>query len=686
MVDGGTAGGIGVMEAIAFGLALFAALLLVMISRSRAAERRAARALVELRAERDDQVRIERDAAQVRDDEVTRLRAGFQAMPWAVWTRGPDQALRPLNGRSEAIREDLEKASTLAVRALTGNRPAMESRTVVVEGRRRLLEITETPDGTGGTTGTAVDLTGLEDLQAQVSRQIEAQQELLGALDTAVAIFGPDHRLVMANAAFAELWRVPPDRLDGDPTFAELLEIARERRRLPEQADFRAWRDDLIRLFRTLVEPYEDLMFLPDESTIRMRVQPYAFGGLLMTFQDVTDQLSLQRSINTLSEVQRESLDSLNEGIVVFGGDGRLRLSNPSFRTMWGFGDSPLAEGREGPHVVEILGRMHEQYPAGVDWEREFDVWTAFLEDRHTHSGRVEQASGRILDYNILPLPDGATLINFHGVTDTLAVQRALQEQAEALEMADRLKSEFMANVSYELRTPLNAIIGFSEILANEYAGPINDRQKEYSQAIIESSNQLVRLVNDILDLASIEAGYLELERAPVDFQRLRTSIETLIRERARNRGVEFRIEMPDEMPVVLADERRLTQALFNLVSNGVSFSGTAGEVLLKMNVDGGALRFSVFDTGVGYNTSAVTAPTARFERGGRQARTEVSLSLVRSLIELHGGRVEVNSKPGEGTEVSGWVPLLASEAVLGGGRESPSRARAAGPGAGFAV
>src|SRR3546814_5595806 len=97
-------------------------------------------------------------------------------------------------------------------------------------------------------------------------------------------------------------------------------------------------------------------------------------------------------------------------------------------------------------------------------------------------------------------------LLNFRDVTDTLAVQRALQERTEALEMADRLKSEFLANVSYELRTPLNAIIGFSEILEQEYAGPMNDRQKEYARAILQSSNRLVRLVNDILDLASIEA------------------------------------------------------------------------------------------------------------------------------------------------------------------------------------
>ena len=112
----------------------------------------------------------------------------------------------------------------------------------------------------------------------------------------------------------------------------------------------------------------------------------------------------------------------------------------------------------------------------------------------------------------------------------------------------------------------MNAIIGFSEILKNEYAGPMNERQQEYSKAILDSSNSLVRLVNDILDLASIEAGYLELEVHQVNFVRLTESIDTLVRERARNRGISFTLNIAPDLPEVMADERRLTQELYNLV------------------------------------------------------------------------------------------------------------------------
>src|SRR3546814_749967 len=153
-------------------------------------------------------------------------------------------------------------------------------------------------------------------------------------------------------------------------------------------------------------------------------------------------------------------------------------------------------------------------------------------------------------------------------VTDTLRVERALIERNEALETADRLKSEFIANISYELRTPLNAIIGFAEVLENQFFGKLNERQVEYSHAIVQASQQLIALINDILDLASIEAGYLQLELQPTNVNSLLESIFTLGRERAHSRSIDLRLECDANAGELMADGRRLRQALFNLLSN----------------------------------------------------------------------------------------------------------------------
>jgi len=588
--------------------------------------------------------------------------------PVALWRRDAAGAVTLSNAGAAPLLPDIERFAEMAQRARNTGHPATESSNRVIDGSRRLFEITERPAADDGTVGSAVDMTAIEDLQSQLAKHIDAHGEVLEALGTAIAIFGPDRRLTLANRALLELWRLPDDVVHRNPSLGELLDLAREHRRLPEQADFRAWREDFQRLFNSLVNPYEDLLFLPDGSTLRMRVIPHAFGGLLVTLEDVTDRLVLERSINTLSEVQRETLDNLFEGIAVFGADGRLQLSNPAFRAQWGIAEQEDGEGEEGLHLRQVLDRMRERYPRDVEWAREAEAWRERLDDRLSKSGRIEQEGGRILDFSVVPLPDGATLLNFRDVTDTLAVQHALQERTEALEMADRLKSEFLANVSYELRTPLNAITGFSEILVNQYAGPLSERQQEYASAILESSAHLVGLVNNILDLASIEAGYLELDLGATSLDRVLSSIETLSRERARTRNIDFSIDAPEDLPVIEADERRLTQAVYNMVSNAFAFTANGGSVVLRVVTEerdqpgstesGLDIIFQVRDSGIGVALENISSVASRFERGGRQARAAVSLSLVKALIELHDGQVEMQSDPRLGNTVTCRVPV----------------------------
>src|SRR5208282_6626698 len=167
----------------------------------------------------------------------------------------------------------------------------------------------------------------------------------------------------------------------------------------------------------------------------------------------------------------------------------------------------------------------------------------------HSHySTRVDRRDGSRLQAVTVPLPDGNMLLSYLDVTDSSRVEQALRERTEALETAGRLKSEFIANVSYQLRTPLNAIGGFAEILANQYFGELNPRQMEYSRGILESAQKLSSLINDILDLATIEAGYLQLETAPVDIHALMSAVMALAHERARNQGIALEFDCPADL------------------------------------------------------------------------------------------------------------------------------------------
>src|ERR1700719_1269810 len=160
-------------------------------------------------------------------------------------------------------------------------------------------------------------------------------------------------------------------------------------------------------------------------------------------------------------------------------------------------------------------------------------------------SGPLDRLDGSVLQLATVPLPDGNVLLTCLDVSDTARVERVLRERNEALETADRLKSEFIANVSYELRTPLNAIIGFAEILANQYFGTLSPRQQDYSRGILDSSHRLMSLINDILDLATIEAGYMALEIGRIEVGDMLEAVMTFTRERARNQDLNLSLNCP---------------------------------------------------------------------------------------------------------------------------------------------
>ena len=605
------------------------------------------------------------------------LRQAFNAIPLPVWRRdrnlrlidcnntyaGALESMREIvlnEGRELASESGRGKARALARAAAAGTIKS-ERRHMVIGGSRRLLEVCELPDGAGGTIGFAIDRTDLENAESELARHINAHGQVLENIHAAVAIYGADKRLSFFNSAFARLWGVEEDWLAGHPSLDELLERLRERRRIPEFADFRLFKRQQLGLFTSLIEPQHELMHLPDDRTLSVSTSPHPLGGLLFVYEDVTDRLVLERSYNTLIEVQRETLDNLYEGIALFGSDGRLKLHNPGYRKIWAL---PQADLAGEPHISDIVEWTRPFYDDGGDWPAMRQQIIANITAQTPTSGPLDRRDGSVIQLATVPLPDGNVLVTCLDVTDTARVERILRERNDALETAGRLKSEFIANVSYELRTPLNAIIGFAEILANQYFGPLSDRQLEYSRGILDSSHRLMSLINDILDLATIEAGYMALETAPIDVRAMLQAVMTLTRERARNRDLALTLRCPRDIGAIEADERRLKQALFNLISNAIKFTPAGGSIRLEARRSGNELILAVTDTGVGIPAVDQERVFEKFERGNPQARESgagLGLSLVKSLIELHGGSVSIESKPTAGTTILCHLPASRS-------------------------
>ncbi|MFY7782194.1 MAG: ATP-binding protein, partial [Tagaea sp.] len=365
------------------------------------------------------------------------------------------------------------------------------------------------------------------------------------------------------------------------------------------------------------------------------------------------DRLTLERSYNTLIAVQRATLDNLQEGVAVFGSDGRLKLHNPAFARIWNIPDAAfIAEPRAG----EVVEYMRPFYPTRDDWEETKARLAEDIGGREPARARIERADGCVLDYALVPLPDGATQLSYLDVTDKVRVERALRERAEALEAADRLKSEFISTVSYELRTPLNTIIGFAEMLAKRYFGPLNERQVEYCDDILSASHRLLAIINDILDLASIDAGRMTLDLAPVAPGDLLHDTAQIMGDLARESGLSIEVKLAGAVPRIRGDSRRLKQALCNLVSNAIKFTPAGGTITLAAEPAGAMVALAVADTGTGIAAEDQRRVFKEFERGSspdsRRMGAGLGLSLVQRIVELHGGTVHLASLEGHGTTV----------------------------------
>jgi signal transduction histidine kinase len=284
--------------------------------------------------------------------------------------------------------------------------------------------------------------------------------------------------------------------------------------------------------------------------------------------------------------------------------------------------------------------------------------WSLVDPIRRTGTRLAEIASGDFSQRLDVPNRDelGALAANVNHMNDEL--QRLYRE----LEAASRHKSEFLANMSHELRTPLNAILGFSQVLQERIFGELNEKQAEYLDDIHSSGNHLLALINDVLDLSKVEAGQVELEQAPFSLRETLERGVVMVRERASRSGIALTLEQAPDVDVVRGDERRVRQVVFNLLSNAVKFTPGGGEVVVGSRRVGGEVQVSVTDTGPGIapvDHVRVFQEFQQTELGEQHEGTGLGLALSKRLVELHGGRIWLESELGRGSRFVFTLPIV---------------------------
>ena len=610
-------------------------------------------------------------------DALTHL---IESAPFPMWYRGPDMTLGLVNSAFVAAVEGRDAAEVIALgselidspgdegakagaaAALEGGRPYIRTQPATIGGERRMLKLVDVPLPTGAVAGFAIDIQDLEDARFDLAQNLLSQRELADRMTAAVAQFDSDRSLSFFNQPFATMTQIDPASLNEKPEFDRLLEQMRENGRIPEVRDFPAWKSERRDWFLSPEEAFTEDWILTNGDHWRVVAQPLPDGGLRMIFEDRTEQVRLSSSRDTLLRVRTATFDNLFEAISVFASDGRLYLWNRRFCQVWDLDEEWLAEH---PRVDELVPAMAKKLvnPTAAAQVREMvrDTTTG----RQSGTGRVSMTDGRHFEYAAVPLPDGNALFTMVDVTDSTRIEAALRERATGLEEADKIKTDFVAGMSYELRTPLTSIGGFAEMLSQGYAGKLPPAASDYVDAILESVERLAKLIDDVLDLTQGDRRGIVLDRERIDMAGLCRTVVESIEPRALERKQKLSLAIDPSTGVVVGDARRLRESIEHVLRNAVAYTPNKGRIELAASGNDDAVTIVITDNGQGIAPEDQQQVFTRFHRiggvGKGDAALGLGLPLTRQFIEAHGGTASLESVVGTGTSVTLVIPRAPS-------------------------
>ena len=601
----------------------------------------------------------------------------IEAAPFPMWFRGPDLKLGLVNSAfvhavegkdaHDVIERGAElvdapgddSAAATAREALEGGHVVARMQPAIIHGERRMLRVVNVPLSTGAVAGFAIDVQDLEDARTELARYIESQRELADRMTAGTAQFDADRLLTFFNRPFAAMTQIDPEWLAEQPEFDRLIEHMRDRQRLPETRDFPAWKEERRGWFTSAEEVVEEEWMLPNGDHIRVVAQPLPDGGLRLFLEDRTEQLRLASARDTLLRVRAATFDNLFEAISVFASDGRLYTWNSRFLEDWELEEEWLTSH---PRVDELVPAMARKLvnPTAAAQIREMVRQTT--NERQSATGRISMTDGRHFQFAAVPLPDGNALLTMVDVTDSTRIEAALRERATALEEADRVKTDFVANMSYELRTPLTSIGGFAELLGGGYAGDLTTKARDYVSAILESVERLSKLINDVLDLTTGDTRGVALEKERVDIAGLCRAAAETAKTRAAEKAQKLDIEISTSAGHVFGDARRLRESVEHVLQNAIAYTDRKGTISLSADGDKKNAVIRIEDNGSGIEPEDVPRVFNRFDRVVEaavrgEAALGLGLPLTQQFIEAHGGTVELESEKGKGTMVTLTIP-----------------------------
>jgi signal transduction histidine kinase len=399
----------------------------------------------------------------------------------------------------------------------------------------------------------------------------------------------------------------------------------------------------------------------PNGTAIEIRAAKLPDGGHISVVTDISALIQAEAALRRRAAEMATMLGNIQHGIMLYGADKHLVASNPMVAELLGLPPELLTPGTEERAVIACLVRLGH---FGGDGENATRVGHLLGRDRSVPYGReVTTPSGRILQAQSNPAPGGGWITTFTDITRMRQAETELRRAKEAAEAANQAKSRFLATMSHELRTPLNAIIGFSDALALETGDVPAALVSEYSGQINAAGKQLLSLINIILDVAQIETGRFEPSTEVVDIVKAIHAAVHQAESAIQAGSVSIALNLPADLPWLRGDERRITRALSQLLSNAIKFTASGGSVAIEAgSTPLGDLFVSIVDTGIGIpddELERVFEPFTQLDGSlsRRYPGAGLGLFTARAVVMAHGGQLQLTSRPGEGTAVRIVLP-----------------------------
>jgi signal transduction histidine kinase len=384
-------------------------------------------------------------------------------------------------------------------------------------------------------------------------------------------------------------------------------------------------------------------------------------GGTVVLQTEITGVKRREPELAEKTALLSATLDHMEQGLLVLDADRHIKIWNERWLELMELPRALVDVGRPFEPLMRFAAARGDYGPGEIE-----ALVAQRIELFNRHEGRptlLHTTGARVVEVRRAMMPDGGMLFTYADITEEKRVEADLRRAKDEAELASRSKTEFLANMSHELRTPLNAIIGFSDILMGQIFGPLGDqRYGDYARDIRDSGLHLLTLINDVLDVSKVEFGKVELIEEAVDIVAVAASCARLMRDRADTAGIKLVQDLASDLPLLQGDSRRLKQILLNLLSNAVKFTPSGGHVAIRAAAGADGFRLTIEDTGIGIAKQDLEKAMRPFGQiDSRLARkyqgTGLGLPLARSMAELHGGRLEIDSTPGHGTVATLWLP-----------------------------